>query len=87
MAGGDGSRAALAERAARRPVLGACASCIHRLHGTPINLGVGDPRSSVGGRWQQPSLHLREVRVVLAVLAERYGLRVVDAIGLWRGGY
>jgi hypothetical protein len=67
-------------------VLGARA-CSHRLHGARINFGVGGAPGPFDGRWQWPALHLCEVRVVMAVLPKRYGLLVVAAVDLWRGGY
>jgi hypothetical protein len=53
----------------------------------PFNLHVGGAHDLVGGRWQQPALHLCEVLVLMVVLAEHYGLLVVAATGLWHGGY
>jgi hypothetical protein len=73
-------------RVAQRLVLGACA-CSRRLLGSSVNLDVGGSRGLVGGRWEQPIFHLCEVHVVIAVLAERYGLLVVATAGLWHGGY
>jgi hypothetical protein len=84
--GSHGSAAQVAARAACRPVLGAHA-CSRRLHGAHVNLGIGGAYGPVGGRWRRPALHLRKGRVVLTVLAERYGLLVVAAAGLWYGGY
>jgi hypothetical protein len=81
-----GSPAAVATRAARRPALEARA-CSCRLCGVHVNLGVGGVHGPIGGKWQWPALHLREVLVVLAVLAKCYGLVAVVAAGLWRGGY
>jgi hypothetical protein len=75
----------VAVRTAHRLVLGARA-CRHRLPGASANLGIGGAHGPVGGRLQRPALHLREVRVVIAVLAKRYGLLVVVATGIvvWR---
>jgi hypothetical protein len=84
--GSRGSAAAVATRAAQRPVLGACAYS-RRLRGASVNLGVGGTHDPVSGRWQQPTLRLREVRVVMVVLFERYRLLVVAAAGLWHWGY
>jgi hypothetical protein len=81
-----GSPAAVATRAAQWPALGARA-CSCRLCGVHVNLGLGGAHGPIGGRWQWPALHLREVLVVLAVLAKCYGLLAAVAAGLWHGGY
>jgi hypothetical protein len=74
----------VAARAVHRPVLGACA-CSRRLRGDRVNIGVVGARGPIGRKWQRPAFHLREVRMVMAVLIERYGLLAVAAAGFWRG--
>jgi hypothetical protein len=74
--------AAVATWEAWRPVLGA-PTCSRRLCEASVNLGIGDARGLVGGRWHRLAFCLREVRVVMAVLVEHYKLLVVAAAGLW----